>query len=140
MTAVIAQTTDIATCQRLRHQVFVVEQGVATELEVDGLDGQAVHLLATVAGRPVGTARLLAYADKGKIGRVCVLADWRGRGIGARLILAAVGMFRVTPGVETVKLGAQVQALGFYQGLGFAPVGGVYLDAGIDHQDMILTL
>jgi predicted GNAT family N-acyltransferase len=140
MTAVIAQTTDIATCQRLRHQVFVVEQGVATELEVDGLDGQAVHLLATVAGRPVGTARLLAYADKGKIGRVCVVADQRGTGLGAALMQAGVAHFRAQPGVKLVTLGAQVTALGFYERLGFVAQGPVFDDAGIDHREMILRL
>ncbi len=78
--------------------------------------------------------------DLGKIGRVCVLRTARGRGIGAALIRAAVARFREMPGVWTVKLGAQVTALGFYEALGFVAVGAIYDDAGIQHRDMVLGL
>jgi ElaA protein len=136
----IARTADIATCRALRRRVFIEEQGVSEADEVDDLDGEAIHLLATVAGRPVGTARLLIEGDTGKIGRVCVLAEARGKGIGAALIRAAVADLAAMPGVSRAKLGAQVHALGFYERLGFVAVGPVYLDAGIEHRDMVLGL
>ncbi len=140
MTATIAQTTDIATCRALRRVVFIEEQGVSEADEIDDRDGEAIHLLASVAGRPVGTARLLREGATGKIGRVCVLAEARGTGLGAALIRAGIETFRATPGVAKVKLGAQVHALGFYEKLGFAAVGEVYDDAGIAHRDMVLAL
>lgn len=140
MTAVIGVTADIAACRALRRTVFIEEQGVSEADEVDDLDGEAVHLLATVAGRPVGSARLLRHGDVGKIGRVCVLKDMRGTGLGAALMRAAVAQFRATPGITTVKLGAQVHALAFYEKLGFYAVGDEFIDAGIRHREMVLAL
>ncbi|MEI6099087.1 MAG: GNAT family N-acetyltransferase [Alphaproteobacteria bacterium] len=140
MTLVIAETQDIATCLQLRRVVFIEEQGVTEADEVDGLDEGARHLLALWDGRPIGTARLMVAGDTGKIGRVCVLPQQRGRGVGAALIRAGVTAIRAVPGVLVVTLGAQVHALGFYQGLGFVAVGEDYQDAGIAHRDMVLTL
>jgi predicted GNAT family N-acyltransferase len=136
----IDRTDDIATCRALRRRVFIEEQGVSEADEVDDRDGEAMHLLATVAGRPVGSARLLIEGDTGKIGRVCVLAEVRGTGLGAALMRAAVVELAQIPGVSRAKLGAQVHALGFYERLGFAAVGPVYMDAGIEHRDMVLAL
>jgi ElaA protein len=136
----IARTSDIATCRALRRCVFIEEQGVSEADEIDDLDGEAIHLLAVVADRPVGTARLLLQGDTGKIGRVCVLAEARGADIGAALIRAAVADLAAMPGISRAKLGAQVHALGFYERLGFAAVGPVYMDAGIEHRNMVLEL
>ena len=136
----IEVTTDIATCLNLRRVVFIDEQGVSEADERDDLDAQAVHLLAWVEDRPVGSARLLTKGHTGKIGRVCVLRDQRGSGLGAALIGAAVEEFRRMPGIETVKLGAQTHAIAFYEKLGFAAFGPEYLDAGIPHRDMMLDL
>ena len=139
MTLQITETRDIALCRQLRRVVFIDEQGVSEADELDDLDEGAVHLLAVLDGIAVGSARLLTNGDVGKIGRVCVLQQARGKGIGADLIRAAVVRFRGVPGITKVKLGAQMHALGFYAALGFAPVGEEYLDAGIVHRDMVLT-
>ena len=140
MSVEIAVTEDLATCQALRRTVFIEEQNVPEADEVDGRDAGAVHLLARVDGRPVGTARLLVSGDSGKIGRVCVLAEMRGKGIGARLIEAAVREFAANPAIGKVKLSAQINALTFYERLGFTAEGDEYLDAGIVHRDMFRTL
>lgn len=140
MTLSIAETRDIATCRQLRRTVFIEEQGVPESDELDDLDEAAIHLLALSQGQPVGSARLLVMGQTGKIGRVCVLPVARGSGTGAALIRAAVDRFRQIDGITKVKLGAQTHALGFYERLGFQPVGEVYLDAGIEHRDMILPL
>lgn len=137
---VIAPTRDIATCRALRRVVFIEEQGVSEADEVDDLDDQAIHLLATLGGTPVGSARLLVTGETGKVGRVCVLAQARGTGLGAALMQAAVEEFRRIPGVTQVKLGAQTHALGFYERLGFAAFGPEYMDAGIPHRDMVLKI
>jgi len=138
MTLTIALTRDIATCRALRRAVFIDEQGVPEADEVDDLDGEALHLLAVDSGRPVGSARLLLRGDSVKVGRVCVLADQRGQGLGAALMRAAIEVARGLPGVRRVKLGAQTHALGFYERLGFVASGPEYLDAGIPHRDMLL--
>jgi predicted GNAT family N-acyltransferase len=137
---VIAVTEDIAACRALRRTVFIEEQGVSEADEVDDLDGSAIHLLAVDGGRPVGTARLLVTGETGKVGRVCVLRERRGTGLGAALMQAAVAEFRRQPGVRKVKLGAQTHAVGFYERLGFHAVGDTFLDAGIPHVEMVLTL
>lgn len=136
----IAVSTDIAACRALRRTVFIEEQGVPEADEIDDLDSEAIHLLAEVEGRPVGSARLLVRGETGKIGRVCVLAEQRGTGLGAALIRAAVAELRRIPGVRQAKLGAQTHALGFYEKLGFTALGPEYIDAGIPHRDMVLAL
>lgn len=140
MTLEIGVTDDIAACRALRRRVFIEEQGVSEADEVDGLDEQAVHILAYLDGVPVGSARLLAKGDTGKVGRVCVLPAARGTGLGAALMQAAVAQFRTMPGITKVKLGAQLHALAFYERLGFTPYGEVFLDAGIEHRDMRIDL
>lgn len=140
MSLTIEVTDDIATCRALRRIVFIEEQGVSEADEVDDLDDQAIHLLATLDGVPVGSARLLPMGKVGKVGRVCVLAQARGTGLGAALMRAAVDHYRTLSGIETVKLGAQTHALGFYERLGFVAVGPEYMDAGIPHRDMVLAL
>lgn len=140
MSLVIAETRDIATCRALRRVVFIEEQGVPEADEIDDKDDEAVHLLATLDGRPVGSARLLVLGDTGKIGRVCVLKESRGTGLGAALVQAAVAQFAGRGGIARVKLGAQTHALGFYERLGFRPYGPEYMDAGIPHRDMVLDL
>ena len=136
----IAVTRDIAACRAIRETVFVGEQSVPRELECDGLDDQAIHLLATLDGQPAGTARLLLQGETGKITRVAVLAHARGTGLGAALIRAGLDHLRGQPGIRRAKLGAQLHALGFYEKLGFTALGPVYDDAGIPHRDMVQDL
>jgi len=132
----IEVTRDIATCRRLRRTVFIDEQGVSEADEVDELDEAAIHLLALDGDRPVGTARMLVKGATGKIGRVCVLRDARGTGLGAALIRAALDELRRHPGVREAMLGSQSHATGFYEKLGFEVEGEEFLDAGIPHRDM----
>lgn len=136
----ITITTDRETCFALRHQVFVLEQGVPLEEEIDALDDSATHLLARQNGVPIGAARIVFQDALAKIGRVCVLKSARGTGLGAALINEAIAIARARPGVTEAKLGAQLQAIGFYEKLGFATRGPIYDDAGIDHRDMVLDL
>ena len=135
----IALTEDIAACQRLRRVVFIEEQGVSEADEVDGLDGTAQHLLACREGVPVGSARLLAKGTALKIGRVCVLAEDRGQGLGEALIAKALEI-GAAQGFERAVLGSQTHAIGFYARLGFEAYGPVYDDAGLPHQDMAKAL
>lgn len=129
-------TRDLAACQALRHEVFVTEQNVPLKRERDGLDEDALHFLARLGPRPVGTARMLIKGDTGKIGRVCVLPEMRGMGLGKALIGACLSHLETRPGITRAELGAQTHALEFYERFGFVAFGPVYQDAGIAHRDM----
>lgn len=136
----IEVTQDVPTCQALRRVVFIDEQSVSEADEVDGLDSRAIHLLAWDGACPVGTARLLVKGQVGKIGRVCVLPEARGLGLGAALIRSALDVLRSQAGVAEAYLGSQSHATGFYEKLGFVVEGEEFLDAGIPHRHMRRTL
>ena len=138
MTA-IAVTEDIAACLRIRETVFTGEQGVSREEDVDGRDPEAIHLLATRDGIAIGTARILIKGEVGKIGRVAVLKETRGLGIGRDLMLSALDQCRAQ-GLTRATLGAQTHALAFYEALGFTAIGPEFLDAGIPHREMVVEL
>jgi predicted GNAT family N-acyltransferase len=119
----------------IRLRVFVQEQGVPEDLEWDGMDESAVHVLArNKAGRPVGTARLL---PTGQIGRMAVLPEWRGRGIGTALLNGLLAIADAD-GYPSPFLNAQASAIPFYRRAGFLPVGEELHEAGIPHRKMIL--
>ena len=119
--------------KEIRRRVFVVEQEVPREIEWDGQDEDAVHLIAEDhRGDAVGTARLL---PSGQIGRMAVLSERRGFGIGRSLLDAAVDAARDRGDTE-VFLNAQAHALGFYEAAGLRPVGAEFKEAGITHRRM----
>lgn len=136
MTLSIQETRNFATCRALRRTVFIEEQGVSEADEVDDKDREAIHLLATLDDLPIGSARLLINGDIGKIGRVCVLKEHRGTGVGAELIRAAIATLRRNSDLRLARLGSQTHAIPFYERLGFVAHGPVYDDAGIPHRDM----
>ena len=135
----IAVTEDIVACLRIRETVFTGEQGVSREEDEDGRDPEAIHLLATLDGVVVGTARILIKGEVGKIGRVAVLKGVRRRGIGRDLMMAALVQCRAH-GLTGATLGAQTHALAFYEALGFTAVGPEFMDAGIPHREMVAAL
>ncbi|MGV8991099.1 MAG: GNAT family N-acetyltransferase [Thiobacillus sp.] len=121
----------------VRRAVFIEEQGVPEVLEWDEHDAMALHILAmTLDGAPVGCARLLT---DGHMGRMAVLPDWRGYGIGSAM-LAAVRHAAKVRGHAMLRLSAQTHAAGFYTAAGFEAVGAVYEEAGIPHVAMQLLL
>ena len=125
-----------AQASAIRLAVFVEEQGVAREIEMDEMDAQCIHALAFEDGAALGTGRLL---PDGHIGRMAILKPWRGRGIGSAILHSLIDAAR-RRGDRRVMLSAQVQALEFYRAHGFQPEGEVYEDAGIAHQAMIRAL
>ena len=138
MSIEISKVTDLTDCLAIRYDVFVVEQNVPVELERDELDATALHFLGRVDDVPTGTARIVVKDDTGKIGRVAVLKAARGNGLGTALVRTCLDELRKTPGVMRAALGAQLDALGFYERLGFVAYGDVFDDAGIDHRMMEL--
>lgn len=123
-------------CQKIRKIVFVIEQHVPDVLEWDAADVTSIHLLVRVDDQPVACARVL---PDGHIGRMAVLKEWRGQGVGAALLERAVNLCRELP-VAQAQLSAQTHAMGFYARAGFVVCSAPYLDANIPHVDMVLKL
>jgi predicted GNAT family N-acyltransferase len=125
---------DRADAAFVRRAVFIEEQQVPEELEWDGLDAGAFHLIARDGeGRPVGGARML---PDGHIGRMAVLKPWRGHQVGTALLRRALEE-AARRGFAKVYLDAQVHAIGFYERLGFVTQGEEFMDAGIPHRRMV---
>jgi predicted GNAT family N-acyltransferase len=116
----------------LRHRVFCEEQGVALELEADGRDGEALHVVAVSDGAVVGTCRLVLDGDTAKLGRMAVEPAARGRGIGAALLASAEREARAA-GARRIALHAQAHARELYARAGFADCGEPFEEAGIEH-------
>ena len=129
---------DIGRAFAIRMRVFVKEQGVPRDIELDADDPTAIHLIALVGSRAVGTARIVFHRRTAKIGRMAVLQSYRRRGVGRQLLKRAVAIARRRkPG--TIYLHAQVAVIGFYEKLGFRCRGPIFDEAGIQHRKMILT-
>ena len=118
----------------IRTPVFIKEQAVAPDFEWDEIDQVAVHLLATQNNEPIACLRII---DFHKIGRMAVLKEFRGNGLGAALLLEAVKICKAH-GSKTVHLSAQTHAIGFYEKCGFKVTSAVYQDVHIAHVDMQL--
>jgi predicted GNAT family N-acyltransferase len=113
--------------------VFVREQGVPAEIEMDAQDAQCEHALAYGEdGTALGTGRLL---PDGHVGRMAVLKQWRGQGVGALLLQVLVERARAR-GDAAVRLNAQTTAAGFYRRYGFEVSGPGFIEAGIPHVPM----
>jgi predicted GNAT family N-acyltransferase len=122
--------------ERIRREVFIREQGIPESEEWDGEDATSVHVLATLNREPVGTGRL---NRAGKIGRIAVLPGLRGRGIGTLILRQLLDEARRL-GIREPCLHSQVQAVPFYERLGFERKGGVFDEAGIPHVRMSIVL
>ena len=129
----IEHATGLAELRAVRETVFVHEQQVPLEEEWDALDPLCRHVIARdEAGAPIGTGRL---TPERRIGRMAVLTDWRGRGVGDAMLAALMAEARKL-GWPAVSLNAQVSAEAFYARQGFIPEGERFMEAGIEHQSM----
>ena len=128
---------DFKDLRSVREPVFVVEQQVPQEEEWDDLDPKCQHVIARDSEhKPIGTGRL---TPEHKIGRMAVLREWRGKGVGEALLVALIDQARAQ-GLREVSLNSQVGALGFYEKFGFKPYGEQFEEAGIQHLAMKLEL
>ena len=112
--------------------VFVDEQTVPKELEIDGLEDEAKHVLAYLDNEAIGTGRILS---DGHIGRIAVLKKHRGLGIG-KIMMQSLMQWAEEAKLEKLWLSSQWHAHGFYLDLGFQCEGEIYEEAGIDHIKM----
>jgi predicted GNAT family N-acyltransferase len=125
-------------CLSIRHAVFVEEQGVPSEREIDGLDPAARHFAVSADGGLIATCRVRLIGSAAKIERVAVLKSHRSRGVGGVLMKYILQEFTRAGDIELFKLGAQAEAVPFYERLGFVKRGQEYMDAGLPHYDMVL--
>lgn len=122
----------------VQEEVFVKEQGFPPEEEFDVFDAQAMHVVIYDGEKPVGTGRLYHDGKTFRIGRICVVKEERGQGIGDLMMrVLLVKAFGYKP--SQVRLDSQVSAQGFYENFGFVPDGDIMDDAGVPHIPMRVT-
>lgn len=139
-TKIATTKEEINTCYKLRTIVFVEEQKVPMEEELDSYDDIAVHfLLFSDSNLPIGVGRMYAENGKAVIGRLCILKKYRGIGAGNFLMQDIIKYCR-EQGFHKAVLGAQEYAIDFYKKLGFEIISGRYMDANIPHFKMQLDL
>jgi len=131
----IESPADMARAYAIRRRVFIEEQRVPEEIELDADDARAFHALAIADGDAIGCARMLNHGEEVKIGRMAVLPPFRGTGVGRDILRFLMDRARAR-GFRKAILHAQLSAEGFYLKEGFTPVGGVFGEAGISHRKM----
>ncbi len=131
---------ELAAAFALRVRVFVDEQGVAAEIESDGRDGDALHVVVFDAlGAAVATGRMMLRGDKAKMQRIAVDTAQRGRGLG-RVVMRRLEARAAAAGARVSTLSSQESAVPFYLRLGYVLRGEPFVEAGIWHRDMDLPL
>ena len=137
--------------KRIRETVFIQEQSVPVELEWDGLDEEAIHVLAEVHSDEekahkklaIGTARIIINNKQAHIGRMAVLAEWRDKGVGSKILQCCIDECSKPTDkykIDRIILNAQVYVTAFYKNAGFEITSEEFSDAGIAHQQMTLLL
>ncbi|MGH7871826.1 MAG: GNAT family N-acetyltransferase [Candidatus Binatia bacterium] len=120
----------------IRMRVFVGEQGVPADIELDRHDRRAIHFLAFVDKKPIGTARIVMHRGSAKIGRMAVSKKYRRHGVGAKLLQRAIAIAKRLR-AKKIYLHAQVAVIGFYERFGFSSLGSIFDEAGIPHRKMV---
>jgi len=120
----------------VRKIVFVEEQNVPLEEEIDQFEDEATHFVLYNEGSPIGAGRFRIVDGYGKVERICVLKDSRKSGAG-KVIMNGIEKFAEEKGLKKLKLNAQTHAIPFYSQLGYEVVSEEFLDAGIPHKTMI---
>ncbi|WP_102347290.1 GNAT family N-acetyltransferase [Bacillus sp. Marseille-P3661] len=121
----------------VRHEVFVNEQNVPLEEEMDQYDKEATHFVLYDNGQPIGAGRCRQLEDVLKVERICVLSSYRKKGCGI-LLMQQAEEIATKKGIHKLKLNAQTHAENFYKKLGYETVSeDVFMDAGIPHVTMV---
>lgn len=123
--------------KNIREKVFIQEQKVTPELEWDGMDEKAIHFLVFKDEEAIGCARAIVIKSQMQLGRMAVLKEYRGQGVGSTLIEKAIVTAKLKQ-LSSIQISAQCNAINFYVKFGFEVMGDTYLDAEILHRDMTL--
>jgi predicted GNAT family N-acyltransferase len=136
---VVATEEELNDAFSIRKEVFVKEQNVPEELEIDEFEDHAIHFALYQNNRPVGAGRFRELNGYGKVERICVAQNVRGSGAG-KVIMLGIEEYAREKKISTLKLNAQTSAIPFYEKLGYAIVSEEFMDAGIPHKTMKKTL
>jgi predicted GNAT family N-acyltransferase len=131
----IANESDKKSIMALRYEVFVNEQNVPPEIEVDEYDADALHFIAESDGVAIGCARVVLSKNDAHIGRLAVSKSYRGNGIGSGICRFILD-YCLSNGYKNIWLNSQLHAVRFYEGLGFRKQGVMFYEAGIPHFKM----
>ena len=123
----------------IRHIVFVEEQNVPPEREIDEYENECIHFIGYENGEPVAAGRLRWVDDYGKLERLCVTKECRGKSYGTQMIAAIESEIKKN-GYTKAKLSAQTHAEEFYKRLVYETIPGEFMDAGIPHVAMVKNL
>ena len=123
--------------KNIREKVFIQEQKVTPQLEWDGMDEKAIHFLVFNDKAAIGCARAIVIKDHMQLGRMAVLKEYRGQGIGSALLEKAMTIAKLNQ-LSAIYISAQCHAIDFYKKFGFEVKSDIYLDAEIPHRDMTL--
>ena len=123
--------------KNIREKVFIQEQKVTPQLEWDGMDEKAIHFLVFNDKAAIGCARAIVIKDHMQLGRMAVLKEYRGQGIGSALLEKAMTIAKLNQ-LSAIYISAQCHAINFYKKFGFEVKSDIYLDAEIPHRDMTL--
>ena len=132
-------SSDFSKLFEIRKKVYVDELDVPIQLEFDEYDETAFHFVVEVDDSIVGTARLVVLGNEGNIGRVCILKDFRRKGLGTKLITSIIEA-SMDIGLDRLNVEAKVDVLSFYEKIGFVTEGNEYLEVGVPHKKMFLML
>ncbi|MCM3707086.1 MULTISPECIES: GNAT family N-acetyltransferase [Cytobacillus] len=136
---VVTSEQEMQDALSIRKQVFVGEQNVPLEEEIDQFEDEAVHFVLYNNGTPAGAGRFRTVDGNGKVERICVLKDHRKSGSG-KAIMDKIEEHAMKQGLPALKLNAQTQAIPFYEKLGYQVISEEFMDAGIPHRTMKKTI
>lgn len=119
----------------IRTKVFIEEQQVPEDIEIDDIDPRTDHLVLYIDDKPAATGRIV-WDSPVSLGRIAVLSEYRGSGLGAEIVTRLMEKI-FERGESEVHIHAQTHALGFYEKLGFRAYGDVFDEAGIPHRSMV---
>lgn len=123
----------------VRKKVFVEEQKVPIEIELDEHEKSALHFVLYDEGEPVGAGRLRILDGKGKVERICVLPSHRGTGAGKEIMMKIEEHAKELQ-IDDLILNSQSSAIPFYEKLGYEIISERFIEAGIPHQTMKKTI
>lgn len=135
----VTNNKELEDAYKVRKIVFVEEQKVPVELEIDEFEEAAAHFVLYDNDEPIGAGRFRIIDNIGKVERICVNKEKRKSG-GGRIIIEKIEQYAKEQGLLKLKLNAQIQAIPFYSRLGYTVSSDKFLDAGIPHKTMLKEL
>jgi predicted GNAT family N-acyltransferase len=134
-TKVVSTDKEFDDALKVRREVFIDEQHVPEEMEIDEYENQCIHFISYDGALPVAAGRLRNINEGGKVERICVLKDYRKHGVG-NLLMKTLEETAKEQKISTLLLNSQTHAENFYLKLGYTPISEVFMEAGIPHVKM----